>query len=162
MSRHKRTILTQVPHHRRLGAALLALAVLLQMSYVPVSFAACSTMGTQRIAFGKLKDCAVDPVVKSCCASSITCSPGDAGTSEAALPAIGQKCCDIDSFEAEFFSFKEDEQNKKLHDFSKEPALAAYVKFAERPLSLRHVQQHLKIPPSAGRTILAMHARLNV
>jgi len=127
---------------RRSFAAVMALAVLLQMGYVSVSYAACSTKGTQRIAIGELKAC---------------CTPEAYD-----YTTLSQKCCDTGSFEAVFFSFKEKEADgpQLTPDFT--PALSASAFFAERPLALRHVQQQLKIPPATGRQLLALHARLNV
>lgn len=143
------------PRRLRFGAALLALSVLLQMSYVPVSYAVCDTKGTKRIAFGEISACAADEAVKACCSAGDQSSAPDG-------PALSQKCCDTDFFEAAFFSFKENDGDQRFRDLTPLPALTLHVDFAERPLNLRHVRQHLKIPPSPGQTLLKRDCRLNV
>ncbi len=138
----QRTTLKSHNALRRSFAALMAVAVLLQMGYVSVSYAACSSMGTQRIALGELKSC---------------CSPETFDYS-----AVSQKCCDTHSSEAVFFTIKENETDGTLQLLDHSPALPASAVFAVRPPALRHVQQQLKIPPASGRDLLALHARLNV
>lgn len=120
----------------------MAVAVLLQMGMVSVTYAACSSKGTERIAFGE---------IKSCCAHA---APDFA--------ALSQKCCDVEKSEAVFFSYKDGDDDSK--GSADGVSLTAFLPTADAfvPVALRHVQVHLKIPPATGRDLLALHARLNV
>lgn len=138
---------TQHNPFRRSFAAVMALAVLLQMGMVSVTHAACSSKGTERIALGELK---------SCCSFDSTQPPNFE------FAALSQKCCDVEKSEAVFFSFKD--SDKDLLSFDDLVASTPFALSADAfvPVALRHVQVHLKIPPSTGQTLLRRDCRLNV
>lgn len=123
-------------------AVLMTLAVLLQMGMVSITHAACLSKGTERIAIGEFK---------SCCAHEAP-----------EFMSISQKCCDVEKNEAVFFSFRD--SDKELFSFDELVAVTAFALSADAFVSvaLRHVQVHLKIPPSTGRTLLKRDCRLNV
>ena len=135
---------TLIQHNpfRRSFAAVMALAVLLQMGMVSVTHAACSSKGTERIALGE---------IKSCCAHE---APD--------FTSLSQKCCDVEKSEAVFFSFKD--SDKELSGFDELAASTPFALSADAfvPVALRHVHVHLKIPPSTGQTLLRRDCRLNV
>ena len=120
----------------------MAVAVLLQMGMVSVTYAACSSQGTERIAFGE---------IKSCCAHV---APDFA--------ALSQKCCDVEKSQAVFFSYKDGDDDPRMFTDGVSPTAFHTTADAFVPVALRHVQVHLKIPPAAGRDVLVLHARLNV
>jgi hypothetical protein len=123
-------------------ALLLAVAVLLQMGYVSVSYADCSTTGAQRIAFGQ---------VESCCTNV---APD--------FISLSQKCCEVEKSEAVFFNYKD--KDAGLISFGEMVAATPLAPSAyfSMPVAQRHTQALLKIPPAASQTLLIRDCRLNV
>lgn len=127
---------------RRSFAAVMALAVLLQMGMVSVTYAACSSKGTQRVALGELKSCCTHPILD--------------------FTALSQKCCEIEKSEAVFFSHKDSKDESNIVTDSVDLTHFALSADATVAVPLRQVETHIKIPPRPGQVLILRDCRLNV
>ncbi len=127
---------------RRSFAAVMAMAVLLQMGMVSVTYAACSSKGTERIAIGEMKCCCKPDVLD--------------------FVSLSQKCCEIEKSEAVFFSHKDSKDEVDVMGavvVSTHFALSADATVA---VPLRHAEVHMKVPPRPGQVLILRDCRLNV
>lgn len=127
---------------RRTFAVMLTVAVLLQMGMVSVTYAACSSKGTERIALGELKSCCTPPVFD--------------------FSALSQKCCDIEKSEAVFFSHKDSKDELNLLAEMLHVSHFALSADATVAVPLRHPEVHIKVPPRPGQILIIRDCRLNV
>lgn len=127
---------------RRCFAAMMMVAVLLQMSMVSVTYATCSSEGTERIALGELKSCCVHPALD--------------------FSALSQKCCEIEKSEAVFFKFKD--SHEELISFGELIDATPFALSADALVTsaLPHLPPHPEIRPRTGQYLLLRDCRLNV